>query len=156
MKRFFVLFVVIGLAAGSVATAEAAKKKKTKRVSRTVELSYAAPGFGFATAGVGCSPALGSCGEIPTGMEDKYIKVVITDATGTPTPFTLSQDTEPGDTTNNIETTIGQFCGTTGDEPIEILPGFEITIFPWVWGDAVCPTGFGTTGTMSAELSNLP
>ena len=157
MKRFLVLFLILGLTAGSIATADAAKKKKkVTRVSRTVELTYTLPGFGFATAGVGCSPALGSCGEIPTGMDDKFIKVVITDATGTPTPFTLSQDTEPGDATNNIETTIGQFCGTTGDEPIEILPGFEITIFPWVWGDAVCPTGFGTTGTMSAELSNLP
>jgi hypothetical protein len=148
--------MIVGLVAGSIATAEAKKAKKVKKVSRTVELSYAAPGFGFATAGLGCSPALGSCGEVPTGMDDRYIKVTLVDASGTATPFQLSQDTEPGDTTNTIETTIGTFCGTTGDTPIEILPGFEITIFPWAWGDVVCPTGFGTTGTMSVELSNLP
>jgi hypothetical protein len=156
VKRFLVLILALGLVFGSLATAEAGKKKKVKKVSRTVELAYAAPGFGFATAGAGCSPALGSCGEVPTSAEEKYIKVTLTDASGTPTAFQLSQDTEPGDATNTIETTIGTFCGTTGDEPIEILPGYEITIFPWVWGDAVCPTGFGTTGTMSVELSNLP
>ena len=154
MKRLLVLCMILGLVAGSIATAEA--KKKPKRVSRTVELTYAAPGFGFATVGVGCSPALGSCGEVPTGPDDRYIKVTLTDASGTPTSFQLSQDTESGDTTNTIETTIGTFCGTTGDKAIQILPGFEITIFPWAWGDVVCPTGFGTTGTMNVELSNLP
>ena len=155
MKRSLVLFMIIGLVFGSIATAEAGKKK-TKKVSRTVELTYAAPGFGTTTASVGCSPALGSCGEVPTGSTDRFLKITVTDATGTPTAFTVAQDTEPGDTTNNIETTIGDFCGTTGEEAIAIEPGFEITIFPWVWGDAVCPTGFGTTGTMTVELSNLP
>lgn len=155
MKRTLVLLMILGLIVGSVTTAEA-KKKKPKKVTRTVELAYAAPGFGLATAGVGCSPALGSCGEVPTGPDDRYLKVTLTDASGTPTAFQLSQDTEPGDPTNTIETEIGTFCGTTGDKPVEILPGFEITIFPWAWGDIVCPTGFGTTGTMTVELSNLP
>jgi hypothetical protein len=39
MKRLLILFMVFGLVAGSVATAEAKKKKRT-RVERTVRGSY--------------------------------------------------------------------------------------------------------------------
>lgn len=159
MKRYIVVVLMMGLVAGSMmaAPAEAAKKKKkVKRVSRTVEVPYSAPGFGTASAGAGCSPALGSCGNIAVGMDDKFGKFTLTDSTGTPTPFSVAQDTEPGDTTNTIETNHGTFCGTTGDKPIALVPGAEITIFIWAWGDVVCPTGAGTMGTVTAEFSNLP
>jgi hypothetical protein len=43
MKRSIVLFLVLGMIFGSIASAEAAKKKKPKKVSRTVEGSYDAP-----------------------------------------------------------------------------------------------------------------
>ena len=157
MKRLIAASLVLGLMFGAVATAEAGKKKKKpKKVSRTMEAPYSAPGFGTATVGVGCSPALGSCGNFTIGPDEHYAKITLTDQTGTPTAFSVAQDTEPGDPTNTIETNHGMFCGTTGDEPIQILPGYEMTVFIWAWGDVACPTGFGTTGTVTAEFSNLP
>lgn len=157
MKKTFSVVLMIALVAAAFAAAPAeAKKKKPKKVTRTMEVPYSAPGFGTATASVGCSPALGSCGNFAVGTADKYLKVTLTDQTGTPTAFSVGQDTEPGDPTNSIETNHGTFCGTTGDEPIKLVPGAEITVFIWAWGDATCPTGFGTTGTVTAEFSNLP
>ncbi len=157
MKKIIVVAIVIGLLAGAMlAPAEAAKKKKPKKVVRTVEAVYQFPGFGVASQGVGCSPALGSCGNFAVGSEENFVTITLTDQSGTPTAFSVAQDTEPGDTTNTIETNHGTFCGTTGDEPLPILAGYEMTIFIWAWGDAVCPTGVGTTGTVTAEFSNLP
>ena len=156
MKKTFAVLLVLGLIAALAAAPAQAKKKKPVKVTRTVEAPYSAPGFGTATASVGCSPALGSCGNFILGADEKYGKFTLTDQSGTPTAFSVAQDTEPGDPTNNIETNHGTFCGTTGDTPIELVPGAEITVFIWAWGDAACPTGFGTTGTVTAEFSNLP
>jgi hypothetical protein len=156
MKRSIVVILMMGLLAGSVLAAPAEAKKKKKRVTREMEVPYSAPGFGTASASVGCSPALGSCGNFAVGTNDKYLTVELIDQTGTPTAFSVAQDTEPGDATNTIETNHGTFCGTTGDEPIALVPGAEITVFIWAWGDAACPTGVGTTGTVKAVFSNLP
>jgi hypothetical protein len=158
MKKALVVALVAGLLAGALVGPAEAKKKKKKpqKVTRTAEAPYQFPGFGTASVGVGCSPALGSCGNFTVGGDERFLKVTLTDATGTPTPFSVAQDTEPGDPTNTIETNHGTFCGTTGDAPINILPGYELTIFIWAWGDALCPTGVGTTGTVTAEFSNLP
>ena len=157
MKRFIGVAVMIGLLAGAMAApAEAGKKKKPKKVSRTMEVPYSAPGFGTASVGVACSPALGSCGNIAVGPDDLYGKFTLTDSTGTPTAFSVAQDTEPGDPTNTIEENHGTFCGTTGKTPLRLVPGAEITVFIWAWGDVVCPTGFGTSGVVKAEFSNLP
>jgi hypothetical protein len=156
MKKFLSVALMIGLLTGAMVAPAEAKKKKAKRVSRIVEVPYSAPGFGTASVGIGCSPALGSCGNIPIGPKDLFLKVTLTDQTGTPTAFNVAQDTEPGDPTNTIEEDHGTFCGTTGKTPIGLVPGAEITIFIWAWGDAVCPTGIGTSGTVKAQLSNLP
>lgn len=157
MKRIITSLVVIGLLAGALTIpAEAKKKKKPKKVTRVAEAVYQAPGFGTATAAAGCSPALGSCGNFAIGPDEEWAKITLTDQTGTPTAFSVAQDTEPGDPTNTIEENHGTFCGTTGEDPIPILPGYEMTIFIWAWGDAVCPTGFGTSGSIKAEFSNLP
>lgn len=40
MKRFVIMFMVLGLVAGSVATVEAKGKKRDIRIERTVEGSY--------------------------------------------------------------------------------------------------------------------
>ena len=158
MKKTFSVVLMIALVAGAFAAApaEAKKKKAPKRVTRVAEATYSAPAFGTASSPAVCSPALGSCGEFAVGTADKYMKVEILDQTGTPTAFSVAQDTEPGDPANNYETSHGTFCGTTGDTPIKLVPGAAITVFISAWGDAVCPTGVGTTGTVKAEFSNLP
>jgi hypothetical protein len=157
VKKTFSVVLMIALVAGAFAAAPAeAKKRKPKKVTRVAEATYTAPAFGTASSPAVCSPALGSCGNFALGTADKYVKVELIDQSGTPTAFSVAQDTEPGDATNSIETNHGTFCGTTGDTPIKLVPGAEITIFISAWGDAVCPTGIGTTGTVKAEFSNLP
>lgn len=155
MKRILVLMMVIGLIFGSIATADAKKKKKApKKVERVVESKYEAPAIG-APSGVGvCFRPTNSCGDIATGGEESWVKLEVIDATGTATAFTLGQDTDPD--TPGTETTFGDFCGTTGDETIQIQPGLPLVVFPWAFGDVVCPGAFGTQGTIKATLSNLP
>src|SRR3990170_591935 len=133
MRRTLAVALILGLLAGAmIAPAEAGKKKKKKKkVTRKVEAVYQAPGFGTASVGIGCSPALGSCGNFSIGQKEKWAKITLIDQTGTPTAFSVAQDTEPGDPTNTIETNHGTFCGTTGEEPIQILPGYEMTVFIW-------------------------
>lgn len=158
MKKTFSVVLMIALIAGAFAAApaEAKKKKVPKRITRVAEAPYSAPAFGTASSPAVCSPALGSCGNFAIGTTDKYVKIELVDQSGTPTAFSVGQDTEPGDTANSIETSHGTFCGTTGDSPIKLVPGAPITVFISAWGDAVCPTGIGTTGTVKAEFSNLP
>ena len=157
MKRFLVLALVLGLVAGALvgpATAgKKKKKKKPKRVERVVETKYEAPAFGAAPPGNGvCLRPTNSCGDIATGPKEKYVKVEITDATGLPVAFHLGQDTDPD--ALGTESSLGDFCGTTGDEPIEIEPGFTIVVFPWALG--ITCASVATQGTVTGTLSNLP
>ena len=153
MKRALVLMMILGLIVGSIATAEAGKKKK--RVERVAESVYDAPAIGTATAGGVCPHATNSCALIATGAQDRFVRVDVEDATGTPVAFSLGQDTDPD--ALGTEVIYGDFCGTTGDEPIALeAPGLEILTFVWAWGDVACPTGIATTGTVIATFSNLP
>ena len=158
MKRSVVLLLVIGLLAGALTVpAEAAKKKKKKkkaqRVERVVEVDYQAPAIGISPPGTGvCLRPTNSCGDIVIGAGELYAKVEITDATGTPVAFSLGQDTDPD--TVGTEHDLGQFCGTTGDDPVALEPGFAIVVFPWALGPAC--GAVATQGTVKATLSNLP
>lgn len=156
MKRILVLMMVLGLVFGSIATAEAGKKKKKpKRVERVAEAAYDAPALGVAGAGGVCPHATNSCAAIPTGADDKFVKIEVKDATGLPVAFTLGQDTDPD--TLGTETQYGIFCGTTGDEPIAVeAAGVELLSFVWAFGGAECPGAVATTGTVVATFSNLP
>ncbi len=155
MKKMIAVALSLGLLGGAlVGPAEAGKKKKPKRVERVAEIQYEAPAIGTATAGGFCIRATGSCGDIATGSTESFVKMEIDDASGTAVAFTLGQDTDPN--TLGTETQYGDFCGTTGDEAIKIEPGFPLIVFPWAFGDVVCPGAFGTQGTIKATLSNLP
>lgn len=156
MKKTIVAALAISLVAGALAMPATAKKKKKKpaRVERVVETTYdlAALGIGDPVGAGVCLGATNSCGRAPTGPDEKYVKVEIADATGLPTSFTLGQDTDPA--ALGTEHQLGEFCGTTGDAPIEIIPGAEILVFPWTAGPACA--ALGTTGTVTFTLSNLP
>src|SRR5688572_6873164 len=102
MRKSLHLLLILGLLMGAMLVPAEAAKRKKKKVTRKVEATYQAPGFGTSTASVGCSPALGSCGNFAIGSKEKYAKITLTDATGTPVAFSVGQDTEPGDTTNTI------------------------------------------------------
>lgn len=150
MRRAIAVALALGLLTGAfVGPAEAGKKKK-----RVAEVTYEAPALGSpSTIGV-CFRPTNSCGDIPTAATEKFVKMEIDDASGTAVAFTLGQDTDPE--TFGTETTYGDFCGTTGKKALKIKPGFPLIVFPWAFGDIVCPGAFGTTGTITATLSNLP
>lgn len=153
MKRVIVLFLVLGMIAGSITVAEAGKKKKKKRpakVERTVEFEYACPCFGLFQLGglMGGDPNLG--GGVTAIGDEFFMKGEVKDATGLPLNVSFQQDTD-GDGFNNP---VAQFCGST-EEPLPINPGLEARIF--VGGQ--CADGTPTTGaggTIVFTFSNLP
>jgi hypothetical protein len=154
MKRFLVLFMVVGLMAGAAATAEAKKKPKPKpepepiRLERTVEGSYGP----YPAPATGCNEALGSwsCLTIPTSATEAFFTAKVTDAHGQPVFVEVG---------SSYSGTIARFCGETS-EPIRFHRGDELHFYVAlpVWGvQAVCPAhSIKTTGTISVTLSNLP
>ena len=151
MKKTLVLAILLGLLAGALFAPEAAaKKKKKKRVERVVESEYQAPAIGTTGNGA-CLNATNSCGRALPAAGEKYVKVEIDDATGTPVSFSLGQDSDPE--ALGTETDLGEFCGTT-DTFIALQDASEVVVFPWMLG----PTcgAVATTGTVTFTFSNLP
>jgi hypothetical protein len=154
MKRFLILFMILGLIAGSVATAEA--KKRPRRVERTVEAGYTAQSVLFDDPY--CWRPGGSCVRIEPRKGESFFTATAVDAHGQPVLVT-AWGPETGRGTERLF--YGSFCGET-DEPIAFIPGFDVDLrvdlpggngSPSVVAD--CPM-FGTTGTISVTLSNLP
>jgi hypothetical protein len=145
MKRLLILFMVFGLVAGSVATAEAKKKKRT-RVERTVRGSYGP----FVPQVTGCNSVTGqwACLSIDTRAREAFFSAKVTDIHGQPVFVEVLSNGE----------TVGTFCGET-TEPISFSPGDELHFylgFHWIT-PLDCPTQrIVTTGTISVTLSNLP
>lgn len=160
MKRFLILFMILGLIVGSVATAEAEQARR-KRVERTVEGSYATqfvPFSGLVIPGGPCAQerAIG-CITIQTNAKEKFLTANVTDAHGQPVLVTV----DSWDPYTQASIDYGSFCGET-EKPIRFRPGVELRFAPGYWDPylptawASCPPGFGTTGTVSVTLSNLP
>lgn len=148
MKKLLVIGLAASLVFGSLATAEAGKKKKKpKKVERVEEQTYAAPAYFY------WAPTGDNIGGVKfaTGPEDHFVSIEIEDATGMDVSASVGQDPE-GD--NTVATT--PFCTKT-DEPIEIEPGLEVTVFVFV-GPCTTPLGpaFATQGTVIGTFSNLP
>jgi len=153
MKKSIVLLLVLGMIFGAVASAEAGKKKKPKKVTRVVEGGYDAPALIL----VGTCSQTGAigCVAIVTAPNEKFLSAEVTDQHGQPVYVSVSADTD-GD--NSDDTTYGSFCGST-KEPIAIDPGVEAHL--WVGftldpGFVGCAPGIATTGTISVSLSNMP
>lgn len=152
MKRFLILVLVLGIFAGSVATAEAKGKKQRSRVERTVEATYGP----YPAPVTGCNELLGpwACAEVPTRTNEISFTAKVTDAHGQPV---------------FVEAWVGNrrvvFCGET-KEPISFpagstiyfhvgLPDWPPLVNPSISAD--CPANrIKTTGTISVTLSNLP
>ena len=155
MKRSLILFMVLGLVAGSVATAEA-KRPQRKRVERTVEGSYATQ---FVPFNVYCYRHNGvGCVEIKTRKDEAFLTAKAVDAHGQPVLVRVWGWGDGPEHSNDY----GSFCGET-DEPIAFDRGVDLSLV--VGGQshtdlptqgASCSPGFGTTGTVSVTLSNLP
>lgn len=147
MKRILVLMMIMGLIFGSVATADAKKKKKKKAAPyvRVVEGTYdnPAPGIG----GVVTLNGAGGTMEVPTGANELFMNVEITDDSGQPAYFGIAEG----------GSIIAGFCGST-PEPMSITPGsaynITVTMGPGL-EDPTC-AGVATTGTIKATLTTVP
>ena len=149
MKRFLIMFMILGLLVGSVATAEAGKKKKKPvRIERVVEFVYQCPCPGVIQLGslTGGDPNLGG-GIIPVGADDVYLTGEAVDATGGAVAVNIQQDDGTG---ANAPT--GTFCTTT-DAPMPLVLGREIRVF--IGNPTICPSA-SVGGTITFTLSNLP
>ena len=160
MKKALIFALVIGLIAGSMAAPATAKKKKKKKpvkVERVVEVDYQGPGVGVTSPG----GSVGYCYQFPVSdtcltmipeAGEKYIKIEVTDASGTAIAGFISQGDLDGDGLGDL---YGEFCGAHA-EPIQLeVPGgaFDLSLY-----DGVCGTGPSvmTTGTIKVTFSNLP
>ena len=155
MKRVLVLILALGLVFGSIATADAGKKKKRKKpakIEREAQGSYDAP-TPVAAGGCAQTGAVG-CVTIPSGPDEIYVTATVTDQTGTPVPVSVQADL---DGNNQSDTTYGGFCGSTA-EPILIDAGATIQFWVGITPGSValaCP-GFATSGTVDVVFSNMP
>ena len=146
MRKILVVGLAAGLVFGSLASAEAGKKKP-KRVERVDEQAYAAPAYFY------WAPSGDNIGGVKfaTGPTDKFVSIEIKDAAGMDVSGSVGQDPE-GDGT--VATT--PFCTKT-EEPLPIEPGLEVTVFVFV-GPCTTPPGpaVATQGTVVGTFSNLP
>ena len=145
MKRFMILMMALGLLAGSVATAEAAKKTtKPTRTERTVEGKYGP----YPAPVTGCNEPLGqwACVAIPTRTDERFLTAKVTDTHGQP----VFVEVRGG---NGVQA----FCGET-TEPISFSGGstlyFHVGLNNWL-ASLHCPAHrIKTTGTITVTLSN--
>ena len=154
MKRFLIMFMVLGLIAGSVATAEA--KKSPNRVERTVEGNYG--GLPEPLTGCIADTAALACMVVDAHPTEAFFIAKVTDAHGL--PVFVEVITEGGGR-------IGTFCGKT-TRPVSFDAGsslvFRIEPTPFFFshwgtewlGPLDCPYRIQTSGSISVTLSNLP
>jgi hypothetical protein len=158
MKRFLIMFVALGLVAGSVATAEAAKRPR--RVERTVERTYECNPFGVWPPVCGWNQI-----SVETRATETFFSAKVTDAHGQPLYVEVYEgarsfwdDVYDGVGEDPADRFVGSFCGETS-EPIAFDRGTYALTFSIVMGapPMSCPAGrFATTGTIGVTLSNLP
>ena len=148
MKRFLILSMVLGLVAGSVATAEA--KKSRQPIERTVVGTYGS----FPAPVTGCNSPLGTyaCMIVETRSGERFLAAKVTDTHGQ--PVFVEVRVFKASTLAGFHT----FCGET-ERPIRFVPGssLEFDVGLGRLGALDCPTNrVKTTGTISVTLSNLP
>ncbi len=151
MRRTVAVLLGLILLGASLATPLDAKKKP-KKVVRTYSEPYEASSVGSADATGTCVDTNG-CVFLAVGPKETFLSVEIVDDTGLPVAATIGQDQNPGD---NFVDRVADICGKT-EEPLAIQPGLQITIWIWALPSARLRCfGAGTTGELTAKLSNLP
>jgi len=159
MKKTIAVVLSLGLVAGAFALpAEAGKRKKRKkpvRIERVVEEAYQAPSPAVSGVVGACLSVLGvegtACVDIPTGANESFVKVEVTDATGQAVPFDLAQDSDAAAPGLEI---FASGCGAL-EEAVPITAGLALRVSISAVGGPDCP-GVSTTGAFKATLSNLP
>lgn len=145
MKRFLLVFLVLGLGVGSLTTANAADKPA--RAQRTVTGSYGP----YPAPVTGCNSPLGAfaCMIVHARPNERLFVAEVKDAHGLPVYVDVYSGHER----------VGEFCGKTR-KPIAVRPGSDLRIHVGLplWGVRfACPQhSVKSIGTISVTLSNLP
>ena len=145
MKKILsVVLIGAAVAGGLIAPASAAKKKPPP--SFTSVLTYTRPAPGSGGNGVG-TEAL----SLTSTSKHVYLTVEIADDISPTGNAGISWDTN-GDGVGDTSITV---CGKT-EGSVEVPPNTTFTVYPWLLPSADCPTGFSTTGTITATFSTKP
>jgi hypothetical protein len=146
MKRIVSIMLATGLlAVAYAAPADAARRKKPRKVQRKMEVRYENPMFGAAGAGL-CV----GCPSFVTGPKEKFVKVKIVDDVSPIGYVDMSYDSD-GDGISDTGFTV---CGAT-EGAVEVVPSTEYVIFPSAVPSPFC-AGSSIAGTVKLTFSNLP
>lgn len=153
MRKITIVMLLALVAPGLLASPVTAGKKKRPPKPRKIELSYAAPAYGTAGAGV-CFQGESCLFFGPPVKKERFFSVEIVDDLGTAVYASVIQDTnEDGNYLATDDLTV-PICGET-EEPIEIERAKPVSV--WVWqgpgADAACPGG-ASSGTATATFSS--
>lgn len=145
MKRFLLVFLVLGIGVGSLTTVDAAGKPA--RAQRTVTGSYGP----FPAPVTGCNSPLGTfaCMIVHARPTERLFVAEVKDAHGLPVYVDVYSGHER----------VGEFCGTTR-KPVAFPAGGDLRFHVGLplWGiQLACPQhSVKSTGTIRVTLSNLP
>lgn len=157
MKRFLIMFMILGLIAGSVAAADA--EERFERAERTVEAGYYGAQLLYQYRSCAVSGGAG-CVTLDTLPSEDSLTAKVTDAHGQPVSVWVVDAAERQIELDGPNLVYGTFCGQT-TEPIRFEPGAQLEL--WVGGEwwptwvvpevPRCFPGAATTGTISVTLS---
>lgn len=135
-----VMVAALVLAVGLLPTAQGKPRKQTK-TTRTVTEEYALSA-GVQAQGLNIAACVQDAGCLTFAVErgEQYVSLEITDASGTPTPFTVS-----------FHDSTSLFCGQTNDS-LWLNDAKEVAVT--ILGASADCQGIGTTGSLTATLSN--
>lgn len=144
MKKILSVALIATAVAGFVAPASAGKKKAPP--SFTTVLTYTRPAPGSGGNGVGTEGL-----SLTSTSKHFYLTVEIADDASPTGNASISWDTD-GDGVGDTAITV---CGKT-EGSVEVPANTTFTVYPWLLPSADCPTGFSTTGTITATFSAKP
>ncbi len=155
MKRTGVVGFVFVLLVGTLVAPAVAAKRKPRKVTREAVMTYDYPTFASASGPADYGVCYPCHPDFPTSAHERWVTVSVEDAVG-PAPVAFSiWEVAPDGYQQPVEGG-GPFCGSSGEQPVEIRPGYEVFVYVYASGDVVCPGGFATTGTVTAVFSNVP
>ena len=150
-KRTRVVCLVFALVAGAFVAPADAGKRESKKVTREAVDTYGLPWTSTPSTGEGCFG--NGCVRFRISGSERWATIEVSDESGTPTAFKVAQKTDRG---RAAETMGGPFCGSSGEKSVRLVPGAEVFVYVYGFGDVDCPGSVGTTGSVKAVFSNLP
>lgn len=148
MRKIISVVLTIVVLAGVIAVPAAAGKKKQKKPTTpyTSVLTYTRPALGSGGIGLGTEPLT-----LSSTATHTYVSIKVADDVSPMGNVTLGWDTD-GDTVADQAIAV---CGATTD-PLKVPASTTFTVFPWLLPSPDCPTGFSTSGTITATFSVTP